>query len=77
MKNRGEAFGRKGCDIKIFGGTHGIRGKRVEEGEEKYEGIKDVVCIEEGVDYVGGLFEELELSELGVDGGFGDIGEGG
>ncbi|WP_186319824.1 hypothetical protein [Bacillus sp. WP8] len=49
----------------------------MEEGEEKYEGIKDVVCIEEGVDYVGGLFEELELSELGVDGGFGDIGEGG
>lgn len=75
VKLRAEANGRSRDEILIFPGIHPIVGATIEEAEEKYEAIQNLVSIEEALDYLGRYFDHFDFSVFPLDEPFPDIGD--
>lgn len=75
VKNRALQFGRKNNAIKIFPGIHPIVGRTIEEAEEKYHTIKNLVSIEEALNYLGRFFDHFDFSQFPLDEPFPEIGD--
>jgi FMN-dependent oxidoreductase (nitrilotriacetate monooxygenase family) len=75
VKNRAAAMGREKSAIKIFPGIHPIVGSTVDEAEKKYDAIKNLVSIEEALNYLGRFFDHYDFSQFPLDEPFPDIGE--
>ncbi|MFT8320846.1 MAG: LLM class flavin-dependent oxidoreductase [Bacillus sp. (in: firmicutes)] len=75
VKNRAARLGRNKEEIKIFPGIHPIVGKTLEEAEEKYKAIQNLVSIEEALNYLGRFFDHFDFSVFPLDEPFPDIGE--
>ncbi|GMO01452.1 LLM class flavin-dependent oxidoreductase [Parageobacillus thermoglucosidasius] len=75
VKRRAEANGRSRDEILIFPGIHPIVGATVEEAEEKYKAIQNLVSIEEALHYLGRFFDHFDFSEFPLDEPFPDVGD--
>lgn len=75
VKGRAAKLGRDKSDIKIFPGIHPVVGKTVEEAEEKYNAIKNLVSIDEALNYLGRFFDHYDFSQFPLDEPFPDIGD--
>ncbi|WP_445486753.1 LLM class flavin-dependent oxidoreductase [Niallia sp. 03133] len=75
VKSRAVRLGRNKDEIKIFPGIHPIAGKTLEEAEEKYEAIQNLVSIEEALNYLGRFFDHFDFNVFPLDEPFPDIGE--
>ncbi|MGE8081051.1 LLM class flavin-dependent oxidoreductase [Peribacillus loiseleuriae] len=75
IKRRAAENGRKKEEILIFPGISPIIGATVEEVEERYEQIKNLVTVEEALNYLGRYFDHYDFSEFPLDEPFPDIGD--
>ncbi|GMA51256.1 monooxygenase [Alicyclobacillus contaminans] len=75
VKRRASEFGRNPDNVLIFPGIAPILGKTVEEAEQKYEQVANLVTIENALDYLGRFFEHHDFSQYALDEPFPDIGE--
>lgn len=75
IKNKAKTFDRDEEDIKVFPGIHPIVGATVEEAEEKYREIQNLVSIEEALNYLGRFFDHFDFSIYPLDEPFPDIGD--
>ncbi len=75
VKSRAQQFGRNKDDIKIFPGIHPIAGRTIEEAEEKYAAIQNLVSIEEALNYLGRFFDHFDFSAFPLDEPFPEIGD--
>lgn len=75
VKSRAQQFGRNKDDIKIFLGIHPIAGRTIEEAEEKYAAIQNLVSIEEALNYLGRFFDHFDFSAFPLDEPFPEIGD--
>lgn len=75
IKNKAKTFGRDEEDIRVFPGIHPIVGATVEEAEEKYREIQNLVSIEEALNYLGRFFDHFDFSVYPLDEPFPDIGD--
>ncbi|MGZ0084813.1 LLM class flavin-dependent oxidoreductase [Caldibacillus thermoamylovorans] len=75
VKRRAEANGRSRDEILIFPGIHPITGATIEEAEEKYKEIQNLVSIEEALHYLGRFFDHFDFSVFPLDEPFPDVGD--
>lgn len=75
MKNRTEANGRDREELRIFPGIHPIAAATIEEAEEKYRAIQNLVSIEEALHYLGRFFDHFDFSKFSLDEPFPDLGD--
>ncbi|OQP20719.1 LLM class flavin-dependent oxidoreductase [Geobacillus zalihae] len=75
VKRRAEANGRSRDEILIFPGIHPIAGATIEEAEEKYKAIQNLVSIEEALHYLGRFFDHFDFSVFPLDEPFPDVGD--
>lgn len=75
VKQRAEANGRKREELLVFPGIHPIIGRTVEEAKEKYQQIKNLVSIEEALNYLGRFFDHFDFSIFPLDEPFPEIGD--
>lgn len=75
VKNRADQLGRSRDEIKIFPGIHPIAGRTMEEAEEKYAAIQNLVSIEDALNYLGRFFDHFDFSVFPLDEPFPEIGD--
>ncbi len=75
VKQRVEANGRKRDEVLIFQGVELIIGSTIDEAEERYEKIKNLVTIEEALNYLSRYFDHFDFSQFPLDEPFPDIGD--
>lgn len=75
VKQRVEANGRKREELLVFPGIHPIIGRTIEEAEQKYEQIKNLVSVEEALNYLGRFFDHFDFSVFPLDEPFPEIGD--
>ncbi|MGO4732405.1 LLM class flavin-dependent oxidoreductase [Paenibacillus sp. 2KB_22] len=75
VKARAVAYGRQAADILIFPGIGPIVGRTVEEAEQKYQEIAELVSIDQALNYLGRYFDHYDFSQFPLDEPFPEIGE--
>ncbi|ALC80555.1 LLM class flavin-dependent oxidoreductase [Bacillus gobiensis] len=75
VKQRAESLGRNRDEVRIFPGIHPITGETIEEAEEKYRSIQELVSIEDALNYLGRFFDHFDFSVFPLDGPFPDVGD--
>ncbi len=75
MKKLAAENGRKPEDIAILPALSPIIGATEEEAEEKYNEIKNLISIEEALNYLGRFFDHFDFSQFPLDEPFPDIGD--
>ncbi|MEI4769960.1 LLM class flavin-dependent oxidoreductase [Psychrobacillus sp. FJAT-51614] len=75
VKNRAIAFGRNPDEVVIMPGISPIIGKTVEEAEQKYLEIANLVSIEQALAFLGRFFEHHDFSQYPLDEAFPDVGD--
>lgn len=75
IKQKAEAAGRNRDEVKILPGIEVITAATIEEAEEKYEQIKNLVSIEEALNYLSRYFDHFDFSVFPLDEPFPDIGD--
>jgi len=75
VKNRAEMNGRNRDEVLIFPALSPIVGATLEEAEEKYKAIQNLVTIEEALNYLGRYFDHFDFSKYLLDEPFPDIGD--
>ncbi|WP_405141901.1 LLM class flavin-dependent oxidoreductase [Paenibacillus sp. FSL H7-0942] len=75
VKARAVAYGRQAADILIFPGIGPIVGRTVEEAEQKYQEIAELVSIDQALNYLGRYFDHYDFSQHALDESFPEIGE--
>ena len=75
VKTSAIAHGRSASDVKIFPGIAPIVGATVEEAEEKYRIIRDLLTIEEALAYLCRFFDHHDFSQYPLDEPFPDLGD--
>ncbi|PKG23311.1 LLM class flavin-dependent oxidoreductase [Niallia nealsonii] len=74
LKNRAKVNGRNPEEIRIFPGIHPIAAATIEEANEKYKEIQNLVSIEEALNYLGRFFDHFDFSVYPLDEPFPDVG---
>lgn len=75
LKKLAAENGRKPEDIAILPALSPIIGATEEEAEEKYNEIKNLISIEEALNYLGRFFDHFDFSQFPLDEPFPDIGD--
>ncbi len=75
LKKLAAENGRKPEDIAILPALSPIIGTTEEEAEEKYNEIKNLISIEEALNYLGRFFDHFDFSQFPLDEPFPDIGD--
>jgi FMN-dependent oxidoreductase (nitrilotriacetate monooxygenase family) len=75
VKNRAESNGRKKEEVLILQGAEIIVGATEEEAEARYEKIKNLVSIEEALNYLSRYFDHFDFSQFPLDEPFPEIGD--
>ena len=75
VKARAVAYGRQAADILIFPGIGPIVGRTVEEAEQKYQEIAELVSMDQALNYLGRYFDHYDFSQFPLDEPFPEIGE--
>ncbi|MEK4275753.1 LLM class flavin-dependent oxidoreductase [Paenibacillus sp. FSL R7-0026] len=75
VKARAVVYGRQAADILIFPGIGPIVGRTVEEAEQKYQEIAELVSIDQALNYLGRYFDHYDFSQHALDEPFPKIGE--
>ena len=75
VKERAEKYGRNKNEVLIFPALSPIAGATIEEAEEKYKAIQNLVTIEEALNYLGRYFDHFDFSQFPLDEPFPDIGD--
>ncbi|MCG7344966.1 LLM class flavin-dependent oxidoreductase [Sporosarcina sp. ACRSL] len=75
VKQRAEKKGRNKDEVLIFPALSPITGATIEEAEEKYTAIQNLVTIEEALNYLGRYFDHFDFSQYPLDEPFPDIGD--
>ncbi len=69
------AQGRRAAEIGLYPGIGPVVGATVEEAEQKYQAIRNLVTIEEALLYLGRFFDHHDFSVYPLDEAFPDIGD--
>lgn len=69
------AHGRASDDVKVLPGIHPIIGATRQEAEEKYRVIRDLVSLEDSLDYLGRFFDHHDFSQYDPDAPFPELGD--
>lgn len=75
VKQRTEKEGRKREDVQIFPGIGPIVGRTEKEAQEKYESIKNLVSINEALNYLGRFFDHFDFHSYPLDAPFPELGD--
>ncbi len=75
LKNQAVQNGRKRDDVAILPSLSPIIGATEEEAEEKYNDIKNLINIDEALNYLGRYFDHFDFSQFPLDEAFPDIGD--
>ena len=75
VKEEAQKNGRKKEEILLLPALSPIIGATLEEAEEKYNEIKDLMNIEEALAFLGRYFDHFDFSEFPLDEPFPDIGD--
>ena len=75
VKGRAAEFGRSPEEILILPGCSPIVGLTVEEADEKYREIADLVVIGDALNYLGRYFNDLDFTQFELDEPFPDLGD--
>ena len=75
VKGRAAEFGRSPEEILILPGCSPIVGRTVEEADEKYREIADLVVIGDALNYLGRYFNDLDFTQFELDEPFPDLGD--
>lgn len=75
VKGKAEAIGRSRDEVTIYPALSPIVGATLEEAEEKYQAIQNLVTIEEALNYLGRYFDHFDFSQFPLDGPFPEIGD--
>jgi FMN-dependent oxidoreductase (nitrilotriacetate monooxygenase family) len=74
VKESAEAQGRHADDIKIFPGIGPIVGATAQEVEEKYREIRNLLSIDDALNWLSHFFEQHDFRAYPLDGPFPDLG---
>jgi len=74
IRNSAVAHGRSADQVKLFPGIGPVVGATDEEAHAKYEAIRDLLTIEEALDYLGRFFEHHDFSAYPLDEPFPELG---
>eukprot|EP00130_Batrachochytrium_dendrobatidis_P008580 XP_006683455.1 hypothetical protein BATDEDRAFT_15148 [Batrachochytrium dendrobatidis JAM81] len=74
VKARATAFERNADEVVVMPGINPIIGRTVEEAEQKYQKIANLVSIEQALAYLGRYFEHHDFSQYPLDEAFPDVG---
>lgn len=75
LKSQAVQNGRKREDVAILPSLSPIIGATEEEAEEKYNDIKNLINIDEALNYLGRYFDHFDFSQFPLDEAFPDIGD--
>lgn len=75
VKGRAAEFGRSPSEVLILPGCSPIVGRTVEEADEKYREIADLVVIGDALNYLGRYFNDLDFTQFELDEPFPDLGD--
>ncbi|WP_323810428.1 LLM class flavin-dependent oxidoreductase [Sphingobium baderi] len=75
IRNSAVAHGRSADQVKLFPGIGPVVGATDEEAHAKYEAIRDLLTIEEALDYLGRFFEHHDFSIYPLDEPFPELGD--
>lgn len=75
LKEQAVEHGRKREDVVVLPALSPIIGATEAEAEEKYNEIKNLISIEEALNYLGRFFDHFDFSQFPLDEAFPDIGD--
>jgi FMN-dependent oxidoreductase (nitrilotriacetate monooxygenase family) len=75
LKDSAIAHGRPPDELKVFPGIQPIAGETIEEAEQKYLAIRDLVNVDEALAYLGRFFDHHDFSVYPLDAPFPDLGD--
>jgi alkanesulfonate monooxygenase SsuD/methylene tetrahydromethanopterin reductase-like flavin-dependent oxidoreductase (luciferase family) len=75
LKASAVAHGRGADAIKIFPGVSPIVGSTEAEAEQKYQAIRDLVTVQEALNYLGRFFDHHDFSQYDLDAPFPELGD--
>ena len=75
VKGRAVKHGRNPGEILILPGCAPIVGRTLQEAEEKYQEIANLVVIEDALNYLGRYFNDMDFSPYGLDDPFPELGD--
>lgn len=75
VRNSAVVHGRPADHVKIFPGIAVITGATAEEAEAKHAVIRDLLTIEDALDYIGRFFDHHDFSAYPLDEPFPDLGD--
>ncbi len=75
VKDAAQAHGRARGDVKVFPGISPIIGRTRAEAEAKYDTIRNLLTIDEALDYLGRFFDHHDFCQYDLDAPFPDLGE--
>ncbi|WP_067726960.1 LLM class flavin-dependent oxidoreductase [Oceanobacillus damuensis] len=75
VKEQAAQIGRKKEEIVILPALSPIMGTTMEEAEERYHEIKNLVSIDEALNFMGRYFDHFDFSQFALDEAFPDIGD--
>lgn len=75
VKDKVAKAGRNPNEVLIFPALAPIIGDTIEEAEQKYNEVKNLVTIEKALDYLGRYFDHHDFSQYDLDAPFPDIGD--
>ncbi len=75
VKERAANYGRKPDEILILPGCAPIVGETLEQAEEKYREIANLVFIDDALNYLGRYFNDMDFTQYDLDQPFPDLGD--
>ena len=75
VKQSAIAQGRRAAEVGLYPGIGPVVGATVEEAEQKYQAIRNLVTVEEALLYLGRFFDHHDFSVYPLDEAFPDIGD--
>jgi len=75
VKGRAANYGRKPDEILILPGCAPIVGDTLEQAEEKYREIANLVFIDDALNYLGRYFNDMDFTQYDLDQPFPDLGD--
>ena len=75
IKQRGAKYGRGPEEFLILPGCAPIVGRTLEEAEEKYQQIANLVVIDDALNYLGRYFNDIDFTQFGLDEPFPELGD--
>ena len=75
VKGRAARYGRRADEILILPGCAPIVGDTLEQAEEKYREIANLVFIDDALNYLGRYFNDMDFTQYDLDQPFPDLGD--